>query len=164
METWKLIREHCDYSISDFGRVKSNKKNLLMRLTLNNGYYAISFHLGNHKYKTYRIHRLVASYFIPNPNNLPQVNHIDGNRLNNNVSNLEWCDASHNLKHANRIGLHNPKRGSSNGKSKLDENSVLIIKERLSRGERYNHIAKDFSVSPTTIYSIWKKKSWTWLD
>ena len=64
--------------------------------------------------KIYSIHRLVAMHFIPNPNNLPQVNHIDGNTENNNVSNLEWCDNSHNQKHAYALGLKKAD-GANNG-------------------------------------------------
>lgn len=59
----------------------------------------------NGKRRDYTVHRLVAKTFIPNPDNLPQINHIDGNPQNNNVDNLEWCDAFHNMQHAYRNGL-----------------------------------------------------------
>lgn len=58
------------------------------------------------KQKTCYIHRLVAEAFIPNPHNLQQVNHIDGNTKNNHASNLEWCTPSENVKHSYKIGLH----------------------------------------------------------
>ncbi len=67
-------------------------------------YYQISL-WKNNNYKTFYVHRLVAEAFIPNPNNLPEVNHIDGNRQNNNISNLEWVDRISNTIHAIKAGL-----------------------------------------------------------
>ena len=87
-EIWRKVEGYDNYSVSNQGRVK-NKDDYIMTGGINSktGYrYVI---LGNNK-KNLKIHRLVALAFIPNPNNLPQVNHIDKNRLNNNINNLEW--------------------------------------------------------------------------
>ena len=65
------------------------------------------------KSKAHKKHRLVATYFIPNPNNLPMVNHIDGNKKNCYPNNLEWCDAYHNNKHARDTGLNNVSKSNS---------------------------------------------------
>lgn len=74
-----------------------------LKYTLNNrGYYSVGI-----KRKTYMVHRLVALAFIKNPGAKPFVNHIDGNKLNNNVTNLEWCTVQENNQHARDIGLHN---------------------------------------------------------
>lgn len=61
-----------------------------------------------------RVHRLIMEAFVPNPNNYPQINHIDGNKLNNSLENLEWCSSKHNTQHAIRLGLHNPKQQPHN--------------------------------------------------
>jgi hypothetical protein len=93
-EIWKQIPNY-DYFISTFGRVK-NKNDRILTLKNNNDYlYA---RLG--RKKTLSVHRLVATIFILNPNDYNEVNHIDGNRSNNNVSNLEWCSRQQNIDHA----------------------------------------------------------------
>lgn len=112
-EIWKDIPNYKGlYQASNLGNIRSlhyrrtNKiKQLAYRIN-HKGY--LDTHIKN-KRKT--IHRLVAETFIPNPNNLPQINHIDGNKLNNNITNLEWCDNGKNQKHAYRLGLQHSKKG-----------------------------------------------------
>lgn len=77
------------------------------------GYQKIDLHKGINHIKRYFIHRLVAQTYIPNPENKPQVNHIDGDKQNNHVSNLEWCTASENQKHAVRTGLLIQRKGGN---------------------------------------------------
>lgn len=80
--------------------------------------------------KSLSIHRLLAIHFIPNPNNLPQVNHIDGNKTNNSISNLEWCTRSHNMKHMYDNGLKKYKPLHYKGKFGVEHNrskAVLCI-------------------------------------
>lgn len=109
-EIWKdVIGYDGMYKISNFGNVKSFKKDekgiLLNPYIGTTGYYFINLSKKS-KIKLSKIHRLVAFYFIPNHLNLPCVNHIDGNKLNNNDWNLEWCTYSENNKHAHRLGLN----------------------------------------------------------
>jgi hypothetical protein len=98
------------YSISSDGKVYSDKSNIELKQSIGTtGYYRVNL---NNKDggKTFKVHRLVAIHFIENPNKLNIVNHKDGNKLNNNVENLEWCDYSHNNRHARENGLCvNPK-------------------------------------------------------
>jgi len=95
------------YEISSFGRIKSFKKNRdgeILKLTNKKGHYFSFVLQGKGKErKSARIHRLVAEAFIPNPDNLPEVNHKDGNKQNNMVDNLEWCTSSHNVQHSIRM-------------------------------------------------------------
>lgn len=86
MEDWKPIDTMPSYEVSTFGRVKSKKRKL--EKILNSKYGQVMLY--DQGYKMHRVHRLVALAFVPNPNNLPDVRHIDGNSSNNTVNNLEW--------------------------------------------------------------------------
>lgn len=104
-EIWKDVEGFEGlYQISSRGRLKSfkqYKEGKILRLTnKKGGYFSFVLQGIGHARRSVRIHRLVATAFIPNPDNLPQVNHIDGNKQNNAVENLEWCTASENHRHA----------------------------------------------------------------
>lgn len=121
MELWKNIEGYeGKYQISNNGNVKSlidnkgNKRELIRKPRIaKNGYYYVNLFIGS-KAKSKKIHRLVAEHFIDNPDNKPCVNHIDGNKLNNNVDNLEWCTFSENSKHAVEHGLMIMPKGVKN--------------------------------------------------
>lgn len=99
-EIWKQVNSWEGYYwVSNLGRVK-NRYNKILALQLRaNGYYQITLWKGKYINKTYTVHRLVAEAFIPNPDNLPQINHKDHNRLNNRADNLEWCTPKYNSNH-----------------------------------------------------------------
>lgn len=106
-ETWKDIEGYNgDYQVSTFGRIKSFKQGaqgkILMPIIKENKYVKINLY-NQGKMTTYSVHRLVAQAFIPNPDNLPQVNHKDRNPSNNQVSNLEWCDMTYNNNYDGRV-------------------------------------------------------------
>lgn len=87
------------YSITKDGRVFSNNRKKYLKGSIkNNGYIYVCLWLG-YKHSVH-IHKLVAEAYLPNPNNLPQINHKDGNKMNNHADNLEWCTASHNMRHS----------------------------------------------------------------
>lgn len=120
-EIWKDIKGYEGfYQVSNMGRVKGierevysghnysvlriEKEKIYKGYKVKNGYIYQTL-LKNGKRKTFKLHRLVAETFIPNPDNKPQVNHIDGDKENNKVSNLEWVTRKENLNHAYKTGL-----------------------------------------------------------
>lgn len=123
VEYWKDIQGYeGQYQVSNLGRVKSlgNKSNhkgeILLRQSTVNGYKHVSLS-NNSLQQIHKVHRLVAVAFIDNPKNYPQVNHKDGNKQNNRVENLEWCNAQENALHAQRMGLRVQKKGAENSRS-----------------------------------------------
>jgi hypothetical protein len=104
---WKKIifeGQQTDYSVSDEGQVRKDSTNYILSQSSQQDYKHVILNI-NGKQKRMRVHRLVAEAYIENPFNKPYVNHIDGNRGNNNVKNLEWVTPSENTQHAVRTGL-----------------------------------------------------------
>lgn len=122
-EIWKRVQEYPRYEVSNLGRIRAIyirgiKRNKILKPKLTKkGYLEISLYR-ERKHKSFRLHRLVAQSFIPNPNNLPQVNHKNGNKLDNRAENLEWCTCSENVTHAFRTGLKHGIRGKEHPSSK----------------------------------------------
>ena len=109
----------------------------------------------------YLVHRLVAMTYIPNPDNLPQVNHKDGNKVNNFVENLEWVTVGDNQRHAYTTGLKNHPKGILNGRQELEESEVLYIYDKLLQGTDRETLAIQFDVSATQIGRIKDKSQWS---
>lgn len=117
------------YMISNTGEVYSKKNDKILKTTISKtGYHQITLRKHGIAY-CFKIHRLVATAFIPNPNEYPIINHIDGNKLNNNYLNLEWCTYSYNTIHAYDNGLAKAMCGVDNPRSILTENDVRLIRE-----------------------------------
>ena len=110
-ETWKKIPNYDIYFVSNKGRVKSvrnGKETYIFQSKNDRGYLYVSLYKNNIR-KNYRVHRLVAEAFLPNQNHFLEVNHIDENKANNNVENLEWCTHKYNSSYGTRTSRIIPK-------------------------------------------------------
>jgi hypothetical protein len=159
---WKNFKYNNEYEININGEVrkKSNLK-IYTPFKTTNGYMRIR--INN---KGYQVHRLIAEHFIENINNYNEINHIDGNKLNNSLSNLEWCTRSLNVKHAIINGLMNynhlkGKKGHLHNKALLTKEQVIEIWNRLRTNESQNSIANSFNVNKNTISKIKLNKIYT---
>ena len=102
MEEWKnVIGYEGLYEVSNIGNVRNVKRNTLLRLSKNQGYIQVWLYKNGIR-AGLKVHRLVAEAFLPNPDNLPQVNHKDEDKTNNRVENLEWCTAKYNTNYGHR--------------------------------------------------------------
>lgn len=155
------IQGYEGYLVTEDGKVFSSKRSNLKEVSqsIQRRYYAVKLWVNgkvNHDFT----HRLVASTFIPNPDNKPFVNHKDGNKLNNHVSNLEWVTRQENVDHAMLNGLVPAMIGVRNGRAILKEDQVVEIYNRLLNGEKSIELAREFGVEQTTIGNIKRRKEW----
>lgn len=138
-----------EYAVSPFGDVislKSDHIRLLSQCIEGDGYLFVLLYRNGKKY-TSTVHRLVAKTFLLNPDQMPQVNHADGNKYNNRLDNLEFCTAKENMQHAYKTGLHS-KRG------RLTEDELNQIVDMLNAGVIYRDIANMFNISSNQIKYI----------
>lgn len=161
-EIWKWINKYENkYKISNTGKVMSycRNKNIILKQKDIRDYKNVTLYENNKKH-TLQVHRLVAEAFIPNPNNLPQVNHINGKeKWNNNIGNLEWCSNSDNIKHAYQTGLIT-QTGENNNATKLTDETVkqILIKGKY---DTYKQMGFDYGIGKSTIEHILKRHTWT---
>lgn len=171
---WLPIKDYEGiYEISNFGQVKSKirkyknsniQKDFIKktRLCKDTGYEMVSLNKsGITKY--YTIHRLLAFAFLPNPENLPCVNHINGIKTDNSLENLEWCSYSRNQSHAIQTGLCSKPPlhfGHDHHKAKFNPNIFKEILSLRASGVNIQTILKKFNISQTHYYRVVNKKTW----
>lgn len=145
--------------ISSLGRVFSNKhRRLLKGSKCTAGYNQISYGT-NGCYKAF-VHRLVAIAFIPNQEDKPYVNHIDGNKNNNAAYNLEWATHDENMTHARNTGLYN-NIGSDHSRARFKEEDIPVIRKLAYKGMTHHKIAEQYNVSKSAIGHIMRGHTWT---
>lgn len=165
MEIWKDIPEYDGiYKISNYGNIISLAKNQNKLMKINNvknGYSQIVLYKNGIK-KTHLVHRLVMYTFIGYSE--LEVNHINGDKYNNRLENLEYCNRSQNAKHAYEIGLQKPLRGDKVITSKLKEHDIIEIFKLRHSGFSHQFIADKLNVSRKCISKILNRKSWTHIN
>lgn len=151
-ELWKDFN---GYQVSNFGRFKSfhkGKVKILKPALTKRGYLRAQLFI-EEKAKSFAVHRLVARLFIPNPEGKSEINHRDGNKFNNHVSNLEWCTRFENMRHAVGTGLKTASKGEDAHNAKLTNSQVQFIRNNPDVLTLYE-LAKIFGVGQTTISKI----------
>ena len=165
MEEWKIIEGYENYSISRNGEVRNDKTERILKYCLDSGgYYIVSLYKNN-KATNYCIHRLIGKYFIENPNNHPCIDHKNGNRADNTIDNLRWCNYSQNGRNRKKKenttshfkGVHFDKRDnkwrascSLNGKLKY----IGTYNTEIEAAEAYNNFVRENNLEEFTILNV----------
>ena len=165
-----LIKEWKEYSyggityrVSNTGEIVGPRGRQLKTRINEDGYEEVSLGMTDVRNGRVKVHRVVATLFVPNPFNKEEVNHIDFNRSNNDYRNLEWVTHKENITYSATTtdSYSNSKKGRLNGRSILSEDDVLAIRDMLCNGVPATHIAKTYSVGDSTIYNIKYNNTWT---
>lgn len=178
-EVWKDIEGYEGrYQVSNLGNIKTldrivqesngrrvhRKEKLLVKHIMYKGYERVKLYKTKDEKNTIFVHKLVASSFVLNPNNYTEINHIDGNKINNADSNLEWCSRSHNVRETYRLGLRNPNtyKGAGNKSSKLTEQDVLNIRQEYSISKvPIKQLAQKYNTCYSNINYIVNRITWS---
>lgn len=176
-EEWKDVEGYEGfYQVSNLGRIRSLERivhsskwnrrepsKILNPPILKNGYKLVSLSK-NGSSKRVLLHRLIAKAFIPNPNNLPQVNHKDGNKQNNIIDNLEWVSAQDNIIHAYTNNLMHPAHGIKINVGHFVEEDIRNIRRMALAGMSQRKIAAEYGVHQGFIWLILKGKTYRWVE
>jgi hypothetical protein len=161
---WKDIKDFKNYQISAEGEVRRLRREKWVRCKIAviwRGYLQVALQRDKKKQVVRRVHRLVAEAFIPNPNNLPSVLHLDDNPSNNNVDNLRWGTHKDNMNDRDSKNRQARLKGENNGRAKLTEETVLAIRAaHISKWGDIGRLARQYNVNQSRVNSIRNRKSW----
>ncbi len=164
----KQIDGFPDYYVTRDGQVWSNKNGTLKlrKGTSSKKGYLYLVLRNDGAVKNCQVHRLIAKAFIPNPDNLPEVNHKDGDKHNNAVTNLEWSTRGDNVRHAFASGLNSAllRRGELNVKSKLTDDDVRYIRSYSQHWGSKKELSEMFGVSASLISDVVLRRMWKHIE
>ena len=175
IERWKVIEEFPEVLISNKGNVKSLSTLRNRKTHINSGYELIVFENNTGRYSRL-IHRLVAQSFIPNPENKPCVNHLNGIKTDNRAANLEWVTYKENIEHAVKTGLidyskrKNPRHKiyPKDGDHKLTKSTkeeVIEMRKMYDTGDYVlRELSEKFEISISVVWKIVNRKTWKHID
>jgi len=171
-EIWKPIPDYEKfYEASTYGNIRTIerilvlperqylKKQKQLKTSSCRGYLRVKLYNGLAKGNTLTVHRLIALTFLPNPNNYKEINHIDYNKSNNHIDNLEWCSRSYNITHSYK-GMPLSSYSGSSKSSKLKENDVLEIRQLYKENISKKELSKKYNVVLGTIDFIINRQTW----
>lgn len=156
---YKAVPENPKYFAFDDGRIWSTRTSRFLKpYTQNLGYQFIGQFFVNGKQTLQLLHRMIAFTFIPNPEGLPEINHKDGNKHNNDISNLEWCNRQYNMQHARENGLMIPGMlNKASTRRKLDFGQAEEIREKYAKGGiSMDNLALQYGIHPSNVKRILK--------
>lgn len=183
IEFWLPIQGFEGYDVSNFGRVRTWRKlvrgyhgyinyvinksefTIVPAYPQSKQYMQISLYSASKgRGVSFLVHRLVAMAFLPNLDELPEVNHLTGLRSDPRLDGLEWADRPRNMRHAFDNGLFKTRVGAANRSAKLSEQDVRDIYTRVKAGENGAAIAREYGITRTTPSQIARGKTWTHLN
>ena len=167
----KINGEPTEYSVTRNGDVISykfygtDKPKVLTHMKTDNGYHVVNLLINGHE-KLFYVHRLVASAFIENPDNKPEVNHKDGDKDNNKDTNLEWVTESENIQHAFDTKLASGRKGEAHHACTITEETVLKIYNDYKENKKatYQDIADKYGTSRSNVAHIVLGIDWKYLN
>ena len=161
MEEYKIANYYgLEYKIFSDGRIIGPQRGLIKQRMNDDGYMEVTLGTTENRHAGMRVHRIVAEQFIPNPENLPEVNHIDFDRTNNSVENLEWISHIDNVRHSSSAGRYKTHAGEKNGRAKLTWEIVEQIRKDYRSGFRIFEISEKYSVKQSTVGNIVHNHTW----
>lgn len=148
------------YFATEKGEIYSSKSGRFISQRINHhGYLVVNLSI-NGKCKTFTVHRLIAKAFSPRNGNFKVVNHLDGNKLNNNISNLEWTTHKGNSQHALKLNLIKHARGKQTKNGKFSDSDIYMIRDYLKQGFSHSKISRMYGVTKSAIQQISNGKTY----